>query len=213
MAKIVGILGGVASGKSFVADELRKRGAAVLDADQTGHEVLRLPEVESAARKRWGAQIFGPDGHIERRRLADIVFASADQAAAELAYLEELTHPLIRDRLRRQIDEIAQRRTAPVIVLDAPVLLKAGWDRLCDHILFVAADDATRLARALRRGWTAEQFAAREAAQEPLEVKQKRADLVVDNSGTPDQTCIQIDSIWRRLLGGASPPPIPLFEP
>jgi hypothetical protein len=91
--QIIGITGGVACGKSMVTQQLASLGAGVLDADRAGHEVLRLPHVEAAARKRWGDAIFGPDGHIDRARLARIVFAAGPEAKRERNYLEQLTRP------------------------------------------------------------------------------------------------------------------------
>jgi len=90
--RIIGIMGGVASGKSLVAQQLGELGAAVFDADRLGHEVLRLPNVEQAARRRWGEAIFGADGRIDRKRLARVVFASGPKAQQERKYLEQLLY-------------------------------------------------------------------------------------------------------------------------
>ncbi len=86
--RILGITGGVASGKSFMAEGFAKLGAGVLDADRAGHEALRMPQVEAAARQRWGEAIFGPDGHIDRARLAKIVFAPGKESEQERKFLE-----------------------------------------------------------------------------------------------------------------------------
>ncbi len=104
--KILGLLGGVASGKSLVARQLAELGAVVLDADRAGHEALRLPNVEAAARQRWGDAVFGPDGHIDRSRLAKIVFAPPPDGPKERKYLEELTHPEIGRRLAAQAEAL-----------------------------------------------------------------------------------------------------------
>ncbi len=198
--RILGLLGGVASGKSLVAKQLARLGAGVLDADGAGHEVLRLAEVRHAARERWGEGVFGSDGHIDRRRLGQIVFASPPQGEEERRFLEQLTHP----RIARLLEVEAQRMAAagcPVAVLDAPLLLEAGWDRLCGGLMFVDAPRPLRLARALARGWREAEFAEREGAQESLDSKRKRADWIVDNSGSPDQTQAQIERLWSSLRG------------
>jgi dephospho-CoA kinase len=198
--RIVGLLGGVASGKSYVAGLFCRLGAALLDADGAGHEVLREPEVESAARRRWGGEVFGPDGRIDRSRLAGIVFAAAPDGPRELEYLEQLTHPRIEDLLRRQARQL-EAAGRQVAVLDAPVMLKAGWDAFCDILVFVDAPREVRLARARGRGWTEDEFAAREAAQESLEAKRQRADMVIDNSGSPEATQAQLERCWHAIVG------------
>ncbi len=197
--KILGILGGVASGKSLVAEQLAKMGALVLDADRAGHETLRLPQIEAAARQRWGDAIFGPDGHINRSRLAKIVFAPAPDGPKERKYLEGLTHPEIGRRLAAQATAVAPN--APLAVLDAALILEAGWDRLCDYLAFVDVPQELRLARAVRRGWTEGDFAAREAAQESLESKRARADVIIDNSGPSEHTQAQVQRLWQVLVG------------
>lgn len=198
--RIIGLLGGVASGKSAVAEELRQLGATVLDADRAGHEVLLDPEVRAAARVRWGDSIFDRQGQIIRPELAAIVFGQSPAAKDELASLESLTHPRIRQRLLEQLEKLRGEQ-CPIAILDAPVMLKAGWDRLCDEIVFVDAPAEVRRARARQRGWTDEQFAAREAAQEPLDVKRQHATRIVDNSGDRDELRQQIGQLWEQLLG------------
>lgn len=200
--KIVGLLGGIASGKSLVAEQLCQLGAGLLDGDRAGHEVLRLPEVVQSVRQRWGSEVFGPDGHVDRKALGRIVFAPSAEGRRELEYLEKLTHPRIGERLRQQAAELAAQGRA-VTVLDAPVMLKSGWDRFCDHIVFVEAAQEIRQARALARGWRQEDFAARESVQEPLPVKRARADIVISNSGSREQTRSQVEQLWRELT---SPP-------
>jgi dephospho-CoA kinase len=197
--QVVGLMGGVASGKSFVAQHLAQHGAGVLDADRAGHEVLRLAAVAAAVRARWGDQVFGPDGHIDRSRLARIVFADPPEGPRERKYLEQITHPEIGRLLARQASQWAAAGR-PVAVLDAPLLVEAGWDKLCSTVIFVDAPREVRLARARERGWTEEEFDARQRAQESVEFKRQRADLIIDNSGPPETTAAQIDRIWSSLV-------------
>jgi len=198
--QILGLLGGVASGKSLVAGQMARLGAGVLDADRAAHEILRMPEVEQAAREHWGEAVFGPDGHIDRKRLAATAFAPPPTGPQERAFLEELTHPKIGRLLEAQAGRLAAAGVR-VAVLDAPLLLEAGWDRLCHRLIFVDAPRQLRLARALARGWSEMDFAARECVQESLDFKRKRADAVVDNSGSPEQTQAQIERLWASLIG------------
>jgi dephospho-CoA kinase len=196
---ILGLTGGVASGKSLVARLLAERGAVVLDADRAGHEALRLPHVEEAVRRRFGAGVFGPDGRVDRPRLARIVFDPSLEGVARRQDLERLTHPEIARLLARQIETLPS--DTPLVVLDAALLLEAGWDKLCGKFVFVDASPQVRLARAKARGWTAEEFAAREAAQESLDFKRRRADLVIDNSGRLEDTQVQVQRLWQSLVG------------
>jgi dephospho-CoA kinase len=202
--KTIGLLGGIASGKSLVANKLEQLGAVVLDADRAGHEVLRLPHIKEAARAHFGASIFrdsGPDsGEIDRKRLAAIVFAYTDKGRSELEYLEKLTHPEIGRRLQEQLNLLGEQGVQ-VAVLDAPVMLKAGWDRFCDQIWFIDAPYDVRLERAQARGWNEEEFRSREFAQEPIERKRELADLVLDNSGDLEYTHRQIERFWHSLIG------------
>ena len=103
---VIGIVGGIASGKSVVTDRLQALGAVVLDADRIGHSVLREPSVTQAIRKRWGNEVFTPDDEVDRGKLAAIVF-DPDQPD-QLKHLEEITHPLIRKRLQQAIDQMRQ---------------------------------------------------------------------------------------------------------
>ena len=197
--RIIGITGGVASGKSMVAKQFAALGAGVLDADRAGHEALRLPHVEAATRRRWGDAIFGPDGQIDRAKLARIVFGTEPEAERERKYLEQLTHPEIGGLLKRQA-ETFEAAGVKVAVLDAALLLEAGWDEMCEKTVFVESPREVRLARALARGWTEEDFAAREGVQDSLERKRPRADVILDNSGSVERTQAQVEQFWASLI-------------
>jgi dephospho-CoA kinase len=197
--QIIGITGGVASGKSTVAGLFARLGAAVLDADQAGHEALRLPQVEAAVRRRWTEAVFGSDGHIDRARLARVVFAAGTEAETERRYLEQLTHPEIARLLQQQAKALEATGTA-VAVLDAALLFEAGWDKWCQKSVFVEASRESRLARATARGWDEEDFAAREGAQESLDRKRAHADVIIDNSGSPERTQAQVEQFWASLV-------------
>jgi dephospho-CoA kinase len=197
---IVGIVGGVASGKSMVARQFAALGAGVLDADRAGHDALRLPHVEAAARQRWGDAVFGPDGRIDRGRLARVVFAPGAEGRKERTYLEQLTHPEIARLLREQAGTLAAAGSGTA-VLDAPLLLEAGWEQLCEKIVYVDAPREARLKRAVARGWSEEDFAAREGAQDSLDRKRGRAGAVIDNSGPPEETRRQVERLWALMIG------------
>jgi dephospho-CoA kinase len=198
--KILGLLGGVASGKSMVAEMFRQLGAGVLDADKAGHEVLRLPAVRAAVGGRWGKEVIGPDGEVDRTALAKIVFAPPPQGPPELAELERITHPEIRLHLKVELERMAQAGVK-LAILDAPVMLKSGWNSLCDALALVDAPPELRLARAQQRGWTPQQFAAREASQEPISQKRRLADFVLDNSQDVSYIQSQVQRCWQTLVG------------
>lgn len=205
---VIGIVGGIASGKTLVTGQLRQLGAEVVEADRLGHEVLEEPEVRQALVSRWGDEICDVQGRIDRKAVARRVFGWTPQAAGELAFLERLTHPRIGARLRRIVSEWASRNV-PVVVLDAPVLFEAGWDEFCDKIVFVETPRTVRQQRACQRGWTEDEFAAREAAQESLDGKRQRADWVIDNSKSPQDTFAQVQEFWRSLAQYLPPPGAP----
>ena len=197
---VIGILGGVASGKSLVAGQLGEMGAGILDADRVGHEVLRMAEVKRAALERWGPGILGSDGEIERSALAKVVFAAPPDGSRERSFLEQITHPKIERRLQDEAERMAAAGCR-AIVLDAALLLEAGWNRLCDTLIFVDVPRSERCRRAHRRGWSESDFAAREEVQEALDLKREHADAIIDNAGTPEGTRMQLKRVWHSLLG------------
>ena len=196
---VVGLVGGIASGKSAVAAAFEQLGAAVIHADRIGHEVINEPSIRKSLLERWGERVFAADGSVNRKAVANIVFGPPPEGPRELRFLESLTHPRIGDGIRRQVRELA-RQGVQVVVLDAPVLLEAGWARHCDRIVFIDVDRQDRLHRAQQRGWTEGQFAAREAAQLSLQEKRKVADEVIDKSASFDHTLSQIQQFWRSLI-------------
>jgi dephospho-CoA kinase len=203
---VIGLLGGVASGKSFVAKQLAELGAVVLDGDQAGHEVLREADVKAALRQRWGEKAFNEDDEIDRRAVGKLVFADSPAGHRELKFLEQVTHPRIMERLKSQMAQAAAAG-APAVVLDAAVMLKGGWDRLCDTVWFVDTPREVRLERARLRGWSEQEFNAREAMQEGIEEKRRRADRVIDNAGSMDHAAQQVRGLWLELVAGSQRKP------
>ena len=200
--RVIGIVGGVASGKSLVAEQLRRLGAVILDADRAGHEVLQEESVRRALRQRWGDDVFDDRGGVDRAAVAQIVFGPSPTGPQERAFLEQITHPRIGGRLREQV-AAAQRAGAPVVVLDAPLLFEADWHHLCDQILFVESPREVRLQRARERGWTDDQFCAREAAQVSVEEKRRRSDQVIDNGGSLSEVAERVRRWWRAEIRSA----------
>lgn len=177
---VIGLVGGVCSGKSTAAAELAAAGCAVIDADRVGHQVLAEPAVRDALSRRWGAAVVTPAGEVDRAAMARIVFADTD----ELAALTAITWPRIRAHLERFIAETRTKNDVPAVVLDAAVLFEAGWDDICTHVLFVAAPEADRRRRAAAKGWGEIAWRRREKSQFPLDIKAARCYAALDNSST-----------------------------
>lgn len=196
---VVGLIGGIGAGKSLVADRLRRLGALVVDADQAGHETLLDPDVVARLRKEFGDSILADDGRIDRGRLAKIVFGDESRRRV----LESIVHPRMVERFREEIARAAADERTPLVVLDAAVLLEAGWDALCGLVVFVDAPRSARIERLRRsRGWNEEELGRREAAQWPLERKRARADVVVRNDSDPDACRDAVDRLFREWTGG-----------
>ena len=201
---VIGLIGGIGSGKSRLAQRLAAWGATVLDADAVGHQWLRDAEVRHQIVERFGTGVLsgprpGSDDAppVDRQVLGAIVFADPWARAA----LEAIVHPRMRASFLAAIGR-AQRESAPgLVVLDAAILLEAGWDDLCDRIVFVDAPRPERWRRvAAARGWSEETFAARERAQWPVDQKQRRADWVLTNATGQDRLDEEADRLvcWLR---------------
>jgi dephospho-CoA kinase len=181
---VVGVLGGIASGKSAVAKLLAGPRGVVIDADRIAREVLESAAVRFELLTAFGGRVFGLDGRPDREVLAKTVFSSP----AARAKLESFTHPAIRARIRADL-QAARKAGVPTIVLDVPLLLENesahGLADECDEIVFVDSRDDLREARAsASRGWRPGEVARREAVQMPLAAKRARAGRVVENHGT-----------------------------
>jgi dephospho-CoA kinase len=195
--KTIGLVGGVASGKSRVARMLADLGAGLLDADRTGHEVLAEDaEVRDALIERWGDGVLASDGSIDRSAVAKHVFGSEASATEERQFLESVLHPRIKTKLMREARNF-ETLGCPAVVLDAPLLLEADWGAMCDVILMVDASRETRLARARQRGWSEAEFDKREAAQWPIVKKRSAAHVVIDNDGTEDELRAVVNRFWE----------------
>jgi dephospho-CoA kinase len=204
---VIGLVGGIGAGKSLVAAELAGRGAVVLDADTIGHALLDQTPAREQVVQRFGPEVLIQDEsappRIDRRALGALVFGHP----SELRDLERILHPRMRRTFEKAIARAARKGQAPAVVLDAAILFEAGWDDLCDRVVFVDAPAEQRLARLVaQRGWTAEQLAARERAQLPPDQKRGRADVVLVNDAGPESLRAAIDRAWPELLRPARNP-------
>ncbi len=178
---IIGIAGGIGSGKSSVARAFAELGCLVYDADAAVRETLTQDEVKRELVSWWGDGVLDASGEVDRKAVARIVF----DAPAERARLEGLIHPRIHD-IREAIIVRAEADEAVVgVVIDAPLLFEVGLDDGCDAVVFVDVPRAVREERVRGRGWDGAELAKREAAQIGLEEKRARSDVVVSNTGDP----------------------------
>jgi dephospho-CoA kinase len=196
---VLGIAGGIASGKSEVGKLFESLGAARIDADQIGHDVLADPDVKEALRGRWGNEILDERGNVVRSKVAPIVFGESEQSRHELKFLESWSHPRIRRVIEQKIEEL-RRQKVIATVLDAALLFETGWNRLCDHVVFADVPLETRCQRAQRRGWSRDDLLTRERSQMPVDEKKVQCDIVIDNSGTLEQTRQQVLKFWRSIV-------------
>ncbi len=195
MPYVIGITGNIGSGKSVVLEHLKELGALVVDADKVAHAVID-PQGEAYRKvvKTFGPGVLDADGRIDRQFLGRIVFS----APAELAKLERIVHPAVRERLRLVL---ASTPPDAVVAIEAIKLLESGLaDELCDEIWVVIAPPEVRAKRLMAdRDMSKEEAWLRIEAQPPEEEKIARADVVIDNSGTLEQTYNQVDKAWDRV--------------
>jgi dephospho-CoA kinase len=190
----IGLTGGIGSGKSTVSALLAARGAVIVDSDRIAREVVE-PGTPGLARvvEAFGEGVLAPDGSLDRGALAAVVFADPEARRR----LDGIVHPLVRARA----SELAA--AAPpdaVVVHDVPLLVETGQASSYDLVLVVEADPATRVARLVQRGLTAEDARSRMDAQASDEQRRAVADVVLDNSGTREQLVEQVDRMWVERI-------------
>jgi dephospho-CoA kinase len=191
---IAGLTGGMACGKSFVADAMRELGAYVIEADQLGHEVIG-PGGEARA------QVLAEFGETDRAKLAKLVFGKP----AELARLNAIVHPAVRARARRSIEEIAARDPRAAIVYVAAILVESGGLEGMDKTIVVTCPREQQIARAMERpGADEASVLARLEHQMPIAEKIARADFVIDTGGTKESTLRQTKMVFEELRKLAS---------
>lgn len=191
---LIGLTGGIGSGKSTVASMLRERGAVILDADEFARGAVRAgTDGFRNVVARFGQSVVGADRELDRPVLASLVFN--DPAA--LADLEAMVHPEVRRMIADGIQENLD--TANVVVLVNPLLIEMGTHRDCDLVVVVSAEPETQVARSVARGMSEDDVRARIAAQLPPEELARAADVIVDNEGSLRELQDQVDRLWLRI--------------
>jgi len=195
--KLIGLTGGVGSGKSTVAGILAELGAAIVDADEASHAVYAPGTAGFDAVVREFGPEYVREGVIDRARLGRLVFDDEDARRR----LNAIVHPLVRDWMAQRTVEAAGRG-ADVIVQDVPLLYENGLEDLFSSVVLVYTPEEVQLERLVEgRGMTEERARAMIAAQMPIEEKRRRAHHVIDNTGTVEQTRRQVEEMWRQMTG------------
>ena len=193
---LIGIVGGIASGKSRVAAEFERLGCALIDADAIAHALLEEPAVRGAIVRRFGPGILGASGEIDRRKLAQRVFSEAQ----DLAALNGIIHPRVLQRIEELIAQYEHRDTARAVVLDMPLLIEVGWADRCDRIVFVDSRFERRAERARQKGLLTEgEIKIRENSQISLDSKLELADNTIDNNSDFSTLVRQVQDIFSDI--------------
>jgi dephospho-CoA kinase len=195
---IIGILGGICSGKSSVAQEFAKLGCDVIDADRIVHELLDTAQIKKEVVNYFGPSILNSEGSINHNILANEAFSSQKK----LAQLNDIIHPLVLGRVEELIKQYNETLGVKAIVLDMPLLMEVGWEKKCDVLIFVACDYDERLKRAKKKALLDEkQLKVRENFQISLDKKIDIADNTVNNNSGFSALAKQVSDIFSYIMG------------
>lgn len=193
---IIGILGGIGSGKSTVACELCKLGCKVIDADKIAQKALDRKGIRQKITRLFGQAVLDASGRIDRRKLGDIVFADA----GKLSSLSRIIHPLVFKRTEELIKRYSCQNEVKAIVLDMPLLVEVGWTKRCDKLIFVDCRRQLRVSRAKKMGFDKNQIKIREKFQISLDSKAGIADNVVNNNSDFTALVRQVTDIFYNMV-------------
>jgi len=194
--KVIGLTGGIGSGKSMVSQFLAELGAVILDADEIGHEAFKPDtEIWRQVVAAFGRQILTPDGNIDRKKLGNIVFSNPES----LSRLNQIMHPRMYALVKAQLEEY-RRQGVGVVVLEAPLLLEAGWTPLVDEVWVTTAPEATVLKRLEERtGMSQAESLTRLRSQLPSEERVRQADVVINTDCDLDELKSKVKELGQRL--------------
>jgi len=194
---VIGLLGGIGSGKSTVARAFGRLGCAVIDADALAHAALEQPQVKRQVVELLGPGVLDEDGRIDRGRVADSVFADA----SKLAGLTEIVHPVVLAKAQSFMETYRRNLAVRAIVLDMPLLVEVGWHTKCDRLVFVRCDREKRLARAKNKVFGKKNDAEmRENLQISLDKKIRLADNIVENNSDESALASQVADIFSNIV-------------
>ncbi|MCL0060755.1 dephospho-CoA kinase [Dehalococcoidia bacterium] len=193
---IVGLTGSIASGKSTVAGIFRELGACLIDFDVLAREVVR-PHLKAwkGIVEHFGTEVLNEDLTLNRQRLAETVFNDP----VKLEKLNKIVHPAVFEEGKRMLEEIRKTDPGAIVVKDTPLLLETGYQALVDKVVVVYASEENQVRRLIDRGLDPEEAGRRMKAQMPLSEKVKRADFVIQNDGSLEQTRRQVETVYQAL--------------
>jgi dephospho-CoA kinase len=197
--RVIGLTGGIASGKSTISEALAAHGAVIIDADKVGHEAYQTgTDTWTALVDHFGEQILTESKEIDRRKLGAIVFADPAQRVA----LQDIVWPRMKDMMRSRLEQL-RAEGAAVVVIEAAVLIEAGWTDIVDDVWVVQVSEPVAIARLMARNGFAEADAlSRIRAQLTNSERAGHAQLVIDNDGTVDDARAEVDAAWATLGAG-----------
>lgn len=195
---IIGLTGGISSGKSFISQYLQELGAVVIDADKLARKMVEPGSIVlHEIREYFGDDVFEENGELNRKRLANSIFHSKTKKEK----LNSIIHPRVMQETIRLIEEYKAKRAWPAIVIDAPLLIEAGMCDLTDEVWVVAVDEETQIRRLMERDKLSRQEAeSRLNMQMPLKEKLKYANRVIDNNGLKEDTLRYVNSLWEEIV-------------
>ena len=192
---IIGIIGGIGSGKSTVAAEFVKLGCKVIDADKIAHELLRRKTVKEKIIASFGLDVLDSKRRVDRKRLGYIVFADADK----LSILNGIIHPLVIQHAEELIEQYNRQNQVKAIVLDMPLLVEVGWAKRCNRLIFVDCEQKIREKRAKKLGFDKNQLKIRENFQISLDNKKNLADNTIENNSDFSAMVRQVADIFSDI--------------
>jgi len=192
---IIGIIGGIGSGKSTVAAEFVKLGCKVIDADKIAHELLRRKTVKEKIIASFGLDVLDSKRRVDRKRLGYIVFADADK----LSILNGIIHPLVIQHAEELIEQYNRQNQVKAIVLDMPLLVEVGWAKRCNRLIFVDCEQKIREKRAKKLDFDKNQLKIRENFQISLDNKKNLADNTIENNSDFSAMVRQVADIFSDI--------------
>ncbi|MCD6133209.1 MAG: dephospho-CoA kinase [Deltaproteobacteria bacterium] len=197
--RLIGLTGGIASGKTTVRKMFERMGAYTLDADELSHKALHQEDVYQKLLKHFGNVILNESGEIDRKKLGQIVINNKQ----ELRFLESVVHPKVAEMREAFIENVRKKDRDAVIVYDVPLLYEKKMENMFDVVIVVYIDRETQIKRIMERNKISEEEAEKRLKlQMDIEEKKKRAQIVIDNRGTKDDTFKQVKNIWSKIKGG-----------